>query len=804
VRLRSILIVSLFVLGGFAGFLDFGSENAVAPPTYISGIVYDGAGGPWTLAESPYIVVGEITVPQGQILTIEPGVEVKFDGFYRIFVDGNLSAIGTQNNRINITSNMTTPSWGDWNTIWINPTGRAEIQYCDISYADIGIYLTGSSNNNISNNNISNNGAGMSVGSSNSNITNNNVFLNDYWGIALGWGIGHNWVANNNISSNKGEGIYLYSGYGNNIIGNNISNNSYYGILAEHGGRNMIADNNISLNGYDGIILAAGIGYNITNNNISSNNMSGVRVSGYDNNILRNNITSNGNGITVAGNENRVAFNNVSHNVNIGLGMVGKGVRSITENNTVFENQIGIRIYDMSLLGPPAVTEHLISGNTVFNNTVGIQLRTESTGFFENVDVLSNSIFENDIGINISGRIRNYYISKNVIEDNRVGLQDSRGLLGGNYIVSNTIINNQDNGIIILDSFDTHINHNNFINNGLLSQAIDNTDLNSWNTSYPLGGNYWSDYSPTCQDLFDGPITPQTAGSPDGICDIQYDIDLDSADYYPLTTEYEELAPPTNLSAELTGGSLENVTISWNASIEDPVNVTNYAVYYNSSYDGFGRDYEFLTEFPASGASMYYLTVAGIGEGDPNNYFFFIQANTSQVFRFSRSEHQVAKYTRDLPAGKHLISIPLILESNSIPNVLQTVKFDVAWYYNNSDLLDPWKSYNPAKSIKDLATVDHTMGLWLVVNEDCNFTVAGTVPRTADIQLKRGWNLVGYPSFIERWVLVAMSGVNYERAEGYSPLPPEYLRLLLPTSTMTPGYGYWIKMGADEVWTVEN
>jgi parallel beta-helix repeat protein len=493
-RIAAPLMISLLIIAGFIGILDCGTDVVKAPPTYVSGIVYDGAGGPWTLVGSPYIVVGEITVPQGQILTIEPGVEVKFDGFYRISVEGNLSAIGTQNNRVNITSNITTPSWGDWQNIWIYSTGRAEIHYCDINYAEIGIYITGSSNNNISNNNISNNGAGMSVGGSNNIITNNDVFFNDYWGIASGLGIGHNLIANNNISSNGGEGIYLYAAYENYIIGNNISNNSYYGILAEHGGGNMIADNNIFLNVYAGITLADGIGNNITNNNISSNsrngigawnsggnniwfnnissnNESGVNISASSSSIMRNNITSNGRGVTLSSRsrENRIAFNNVSNNNKDGFLVGGRAVNSTLEFNTVFENEVGIHIADYPFPGPLSVPAHLISNNVVFNNTIGIGMDTNDTGLIENAKIISNAIKENDIGINISANVQDSLISKNTIEENRIGLQKSLG--GGlrpNHIIFNTIINNQDYAVYLNNTENTHFHHNNFINNGIL------------------------------------------------------------------------------------------------------------------------------------------------------------------------------------------------------------------------------------------------------------------------------------------------------------------------------------------------
>ncbi|MCI0695386.1 TonB-dependent receptor [candidate division KSB1 bacterium] len=60
--------------------------------------------GRWTLAASPYIVTGNVAVPEGRTLTIEPGVIVKFAGYYSLKVNGTLRALGSPANRIVFTS----------------------------------------------------------------------------------------------------------------------------------------------------------------------------------------------------------------------------------------------------------------------------------------------------------------------------------------------------------------------------------------------------------------------------------------------------------------------------------------------------------------------------------------------------------------------------------------------------------------------------------------------------------------------------------------------------------------------------
>ncbi len=60
--------------------------------------------GRWTLTGSPYIALGDVIVPKGQALTIEPGVVVKFLDNYGLRVEGTLTAIGRPADRIVFTS----------------------------------------------------------------------------------------------------------------------------------------------------------------------------------------------------------------------------------------------------------------------------------------------------------------------------------------------------------------------------------------------------------------------------------------------------------------------------------------------------------------------------------------------------------------------------------------------------------------------------------------------------------------------------------------------------------------------------
>lgn len=90
--------------------------------------------GTWTLAGSPYEIVGDVRVPPGETLTIEPGVTVSAQGYYRILVDGGkLLAVGMAAQPILMTTAPNLP--GGWRGLrLIQAHNDSHISYCIIEY----------------------------------------------------------------------------------------------------------------------------------------------------------------------------------------------------------------------------------------------------------------------------------------------------------------------------------------------------------------------------------------------------------------------------------------------------------------------------------------------------------------------------------------------------------------------------------------------------------------------------------------------------------------------------------------------
>ena len=94
--------------------------------------------GIWEVAGSPYVVASGCTVPAGETLTINPGVEVIIGQDQTIEVLGDLIAIGDKNNRIKFRGST---SQNHWEKIYLKNSFGSEFKFCDLSDAKTAIYM---------------------------------------------------------------------------------------------------------------------------------------------------------------------------------------------------------------------------------------------------------------------------------------------------------------------------------------------------------------------------------------------------------------------------------------------------------------------------------------------------------------------------------------------------------------------------------------------------------------------------------------------------------------------------------------
>ncbi|MBI5001693.1 MAG: right-handed parallel beta-helix repeat-containing protein [Euryarchaeota archaeon] len=373
-----------------------------------------------------------------------------------------------------------------------------------VSNGSSGIELGFSFNNTLANNYASNNIEGICLYSSDRNTIANNIASKNSVGIFI-YSSNSNSIANNTISLN-GDGIYLDGSSNTTIVNNTALNNTYF-IYFYSSSNNTVVNNTASNNQY-GIYLSSSTSNTITNNIASSNNWFGICLDFSSSNTITNNIALSNTyyGIYLySSSSNNIANNTASNNYDGGIILyTSSNYNTITNNNASLNTYKGVSLDSSS--------GNNITDNTASNNgQYGIYLV-----FSDRSTIFNNTASNNEYGIYL------------VLFSN------------SNTIFNNTASSNTNYGIYLtaLSSNNT-IYYNNFINN--TNQAYDDRNDNWWNTSYPTGGNYWSDYTGT--DTMSGPL--QNIPGADGIGDTPFIIDADSQDNYPLMTPWNGSSSPT-------------------------------------------------------------------------------------------------------------------------------------------------------------------------------------------------------------------------------------------------------------------
>ncbi len=363
--------------------------------------------GTWAKENSPYVIMGEVTVPEDSTLLIEAGVTVKLKssisdsafyyptldvGFIRI--NGRVVAIGTEGEPIIFTRN----GEGNWGSMsFLQTTEEPNIfKHCEVSYGN-NIYDFLCPDNNFI--------GGLAFISS-SAIIENSLFEYNPFGVYCE---SSNIVIENCNLRFNGDGILIFLSTA--FINNNVVyDNEDDGILSHTSNSTII--NNLIEENIKGIVSYES--FDTISNNIAKNNLwNGISVM-RNNSIVNNNIIYGSNsGIECSG-APRLLNNTIVFNHYFGI-YCRVGAKPIIANSIIFGNH-GLIYYNPddvavianSLVQVDSFPEVVIdAGGNIFNQgPCFVDTLNEDFSLLENSPCvntgLSFFVWENDTILNLS------------------------------------------------------------------------------------------------------------------------------------------------------------------------------------------------------------------------------------------------------------------------------------------------------------------------------------------------------------------------------------------------------------------
>jgi subtilisin family serine protease len=264
----------------------------------------------WT-NDRTYIIDNDAGVAVGEVLTIEPGTVVYFDGDHSLSVAGTLIADGTEENPIRFTSYRDQPAVGDWGTIkFFNSSTNAD-------FDDAGNYISGSILRHV----IIEHGEGINLDNAAPYIADNMFDEIDGAGISgngeeglviadnqfMGTGINLDiWDGRFSVLRNTVSGASIYAFGPGSISGNSVNDAQDLGISTQ--GPLTVTANRV-LNCAEGMFVDGGF---VSENLLANNDSNGLRINGGTPSVVSNTIVFNKSaGIQIQNGDPLISHNNL-------------------------------------------------------------------------------------------------------------------------------------------------------------------------------------------------------------------------------------------------------------------------------------------------------------------------------------------------------------------------------------------------------------------------------------------------------------------------------------------------------------
>ena len=228
---------------------DLVSENLTCEDL----IVYQGSYSSITITEllnfgtGELILSGNWLIPENCELNILPGANLELNDSFNLIVDGQLTAIGTEDQKITLDKPLA-PNWGE---ISINSEGRVDMKYCEISNSTFPIRCKGYID--IKHSDFTDCDRGIFLDNPSGYIIENTIISNcGYFGILLRNSHRpiYRSIFRNNLITESNYGLWFYnaSAY---VEADTVFANKYSGVYCSRGSNPIIFNSSISASYYD-------------------------------------------------------------------------------------------------------------------------------------------------------------------------------------------------------------------------------------------------------------------------------------------------------------------------------------------------------------------------------------------------------------------------------------------------------------------------------------------------------------------------------------------------------------------------
>jgi len=563
-----------------------------------------------------------------------------------------------------------------------------------------------------------------------------------------------NGVADNNTCESNNDGINLQYSNSNHISNNIAENNNGVGIMIGMSSNNILSKNACESNN-DGICQAVSDNNILHNNTCESNEWRGILLWKSHNNALHSNICNNNrdDGMWLYDSDNNTLDNNTCEN-NVGYGIhLYSSDNNTLYNNTSDNNEYGIFLSESS-------------NNTMANNTCN------NNHYNFGVDGSDILRFEQDIDSSnlVDGRPVYY------LRDRRNEVIDpswNPGYVGlvrcDNIRVENLVLENNHEGILLVDTENSWIENCIFSNNGYgihLDSSSNNTMTNNTCNKNVNGILLWS--------------SSNNAMTNNACSNNEWGI---SFYYSSNNTLYNNTSDNNNYHGILLIWSNNNC-IYHN-------NITNNK--YQAYDDGTGTNY-WDNDYPSGGNYWSDYTGTDVYHGENQDIFggdgigdtpYYIPGGSN------RDRYPLTEGSLGLFAGWNMLGFTGVNENDTPDNIL-----DGQTYY-----LWKWDAVNTKYvSPPTNQPVELGVGYWIWVDHNQRVATSGAPVDNYSIDLVAGWNMIGFPAtdentkpdnilpspyYIWRW--------NAENTKYVSPSP---------TAPVELGVGYWVWVAHDQTVTV--